>query len=155
ASTGGTYGLWKLKDGVPTELWKPEDGAVVSAPAISPDGTQICFSVRRRSRNTLYLMTPQGTHARPVAESLDVHGAASWSPDSKWVAAAAGDDNMLYKVPVEGGEPVRILDQFSSDPVWYPDGSFILYTGAWIGRVVPLKAVTPDGRPYPLPELSV
>ena len=45
ASTGGTPGLWKLKDGAPTELWKPEDGAVMSPPAISPAGSQICFSV--------------------------------------------------------------------------------------------------------------
>ena len=155
ASTGGTPGLWKLKDGTPTELWKPEDGAVMPAPAISPDGSQICFSVRRHSRNTLYLMTPQGTHARPLAESLDVHGAPSWSPDSRWIAAAAGDENMLYKVPVEGGAPVRVLDQFSSNPLWYSDGSFILYAGAQLGRSVPLKAITPDGRPYPLPELWV
>ena len=155
ASTGGTPGLWKLKDGAPTELWKPEDGAVMSAPAISPDGSQICFSVRGRSRNTLYIMTSQGTHARPVAESLDVRGAASWSPDSKWIAAAAGEDNMLYKVPVEGGAPVRILDQFSSNPLWYSDGSFILYAGAQLGRSIPLKAVTPDGRPYPLSDLWV
>ena len=155
ASTGGTPGLWKLKDGAPTELWKPEDGAVMSAPSISPDSSQICFSVRRHSRNTLYIMTSQGTHARPLAESLDVRGEASWSPDSRWIAAVAGEDSTLYKVPVEGGAPVRILDQFSSNPLWYSDGSFILYAGAQLGRSVPLKAITPDGRPYPLPELWV
>jgi Tol biopolymer transport system component len=48
-----------------------------------------------------------------------------------------------------------LVDSVSSNPVWSPDGGFILYSGAGRARSVPVKAVTPDGKPYPLPALSV
>ena len=57
SSKGGADGLWKLKEGVVTELWKGSDGGVVAAPAVSPDGTQICFSSREQGRSHLYLMS--------------------------------------------------------------------------------------------------
>jgi Tol biopolymer transport system component len=43
----------------------------------------------------------------------------------------------------------------SSNPVWSPDGKFILYSGTPRARSVPLKAVTLDGQPYPVPALTV
>jgi len=43
----------------------------------------------------------------------------------------------------------------SSNPVWSPTGNFILYSGTPIARSVPLKAVTPQGKPYPVPPLVV
>ena len=47
------------------------------------------------------------------------------------------------------------MDSLSSNPVWSPNGKVILYSGTPRARSVPVKAVTPDGRPYPLPALSV
>jgi Tol biopolymer transport system component len=47
------------------------------------------------------------------------------------------------------------VDSASSNPVWSPDGRFILYSGTPRGRSVPLEAVTPDRRPVPLPPLLV
>jgi Tol biopolymer transport system component len=61
----------------------------------------------------------------------------------------------VVKVPVAGGPPVQLVDSVSSNPVWSPDGAFILYSGTPRARSVPLRAVRPDGRPYPLPALSV
>jgi Tol biopolymer transport system component len=48
-----------------------------------------------------------------------------------------------------------LVDSVSSNPVWSPDGTFILYSGTPRARSVPLKAVTPDGRPHLLPALTV
>jgi Tol biopolymer transport system component len=86
-----------------------------------------------------------------------MRGAASWSPDGKWIAIAAQDNVgvRLFKIPVDGGPPVNLVASVSSNPVWSPDGAFILYSGAPRARSVPVLAVTPDGRPYPLPPLSV
>ena len=59
-----------------------------------------------------------------------MRGAASWSPDGKWVAVAAnqGEGTRLFKIPVDGGPPVRLLDTLSFNPVWSPDGRFIVYS---------------------------
>jgi Tol biopolymer transport system component len=50
---------------------------------------------------------------------------------------------------------VRLVNSVSSNPVWSPDGEFILYSGTPRARSVPLAAVTPDGAPHPLPALTV
>ncbi|HET9012193.1 MAG TPA: hypothetical protein VFN38_10295, partial [Gemmatimonadaceae bacterium] len=137
--------------------WKADVGAVVGAAAVSPDGGSVCFPVRRQGRSTLHCTAADGTGARAVAESLDVRGAASWSPDGRWIVVAAreGVGVRVFKIPVGGGAPVRLVDSVSSNPVWSPDGAFILYSGTPRARSVPLQAVTPDGRPYPLPALAV
>ena len=157
ASRGGADGVWRLAGGKAQELWKPTQGTVVGAPAISPDGRQVCFPVRREARSRLYCSTSDGTNVRALAESLDVRGAASWSPDGKWIAITAkqGLGTRVFKVPANGGAPVRLIDSVASNPVWSPDGKIVLYSGPPRARSVPLKAVTPDGKSFPLPSLVV
>ena len=157
AARGGADAVWRLVADDATELWRAPDGAVDGAVAVSPDGSQLCASVRRPARSTLYCLSATGAGARPVAESLDVRGAPSWSPDGNWIAVAARDGPAMhvFKVPVNGGEPVRLVDSVSANPVWSPNGKLILYSGASRARIVPLKAVTPDGQPYPIPAISV
>jgi Tol biopolymer transport system component len=157
ASRGGGDGLWRLAGGKATELWKPAQGEIAAPVAVAPNGKRVCFPVRRQGRATLYCTNADGTDMRVAAESLDVRGAASWSPDGKWIAVAAreGASVRVFKVPVAGGPAVRLVDSISSNPVWSPDGSLILYSGRRQARSVALKAVTPDGQPYPLPALSV
>jgi Tol biopolymer transport system component len=94
-----------------------------------------------------------GTAVATLADSLDVRGAPSWSPDGKWIAIAAKDGEAVrtFKIPAEGGAPVRLVDSVSFNPVWSPDGKLILYSGTPRGRSVPLRAVTADGKPFALP----
>ena len=145
-----------FKDGAATELWRGSEGAVVAAPAISPDGTRICFVVRHGERGHLYVMAADGTGSRRIAESLDARDAPSWSPDGKWIAVVAseGKEQPLFKVPVDGGAPVRLVGGVNMDPVWSPDGKFILYSEKGDGPWCLLKAITPEGQPFPLPEIE-
>ena len=159
-SKGAADGLWKLKDGSEIELWKGSEGAVANAPAVSPDGTQICFVVRSEGRGHLYLMAADGTNVRRLAEPLEVRGAPSWSPDGQWLAVAAteGKANPLLKVPVGGGAPVPLVDGVNSvisNPVWSPDGRLILYSEGQGSATVRLQAITPDKQAFPLPEVWV
>ncbi|HJP59057.1 MAG TPA: protein kinase, partial [Gemmatimonadaceae bacterium] len=152
ASRSGADGLWRLSGTRAAEIWKPTDGAVTSAAAPSPDGKRICFVVRREQRSTLRCSLADGTGAAMVAESLDVRGAPSWSPDGKWIAVAAKDSGAVrvFKILLQDGKPQRLTDSVSSNPVWSPDGHFILYSGTSRGRSVPLNAVTPEGKPFAL-----
>jgi serine/threonine protein kinase/WD40 repeat protein len=157
ASRSGADAVWRQTRGVATEVWKPADGAVVGAAATSPDGRTICVPVRRRNRSTLHCMAPDGSNVHTLAESLDVRGTPSWSPDGAWLAVTASDTNgvRVFRVSSSGGAPVRLVDSVSSNPVWSPTGDFILYSGTPRARSVPLKAVTPQGKPYPVPPLVV
>jgi len=154
---GGADGIWKWKSGTISEFWISKEGGRVSTPAVSPDGSRISFVLRKDGRGKLYTMTGEGTNVRTIAESLDVRSAPSWSPDGKWVAVTALEEggNRIFKVPADGGPPIRLLDEISANPVWSPDGRFIVYSGLQVGVMLPLKAVTPDGAPFALPDLQV
>jgi Tol biopolymer transport system component len=153
ASPSGADGLWRLSGTSATEIIKPTDGALVGAAATSPDGKRICFAVRRGLRSTLRCSLADGSRGEVLTDSLDVRGAPSWSPDGEWIAVAAKDGQALrvFKIPSRGGAPQRLVDSVSSNPVWSPDGKFLLYSGTPRGRSVPLQAVTPDGKPFALP----
>jgi len=158
SSKGGWDGLWKRKEGAPpTELWKGSDGGVVASPAISRDGTQICFSSRQQGRSHLYLMSSDGTHVRLLTDTLDVRNAASWSPDGNWLAVAADDGGgtHVYKVPANGGLPVKLTETSAYNPMWSPDGRFIVYSEPFQGSTFRTKAITPDKVPVSIPSIDV
>jgi dipeptidyl aminopeptidase/acylaminoacyl peptidase len=155
SSRGGADGMWKLADGTATELWSGLDGRVTAGPAIAPDGHRIAFPVQKSGRTRLYVMNADGTGVRPLAEPLEVRGAPAWSPDGQWIAVAAdrGKGAQLFKIPLDGGSPVPIVEQYSIDPVWSPEGRFLVYAGADVGPIFRVRAVTVDGRPHELPDL--
>jgi Tol biopolymer transport system component len=113
--------------------------------------------LRRLGKRTLHILSAEGADVRPLAPSLDVTGSASWSPDGDWIAAggvdAAGPG--LFKIPVNGGVPVRLAKGTATNPVWSPDGTVIVYTGSVVGVLGPLLMVRPDGTPVEAPSINV
>ena len=104
-------------------------------------------------------MSSDGTGSRTIATSLKTHGSVDWSPDGEWIVTGAADNGTgqgmgLYKVPLDGGDPVRLVRGLAFDPVWSPDARLIVYVGEMAGSV-PLLAVRPDGTPVDLPRVMV
>lgn len=157
SSKGGAEGLWKFDQGETTEIWRGADGGVVTPPAISRDGRQICFSFRRGGRAGLYVMDANGTNVRTLAGGLEVRGAATWSPDGKWVAVAGnrGDGTRVFKVPLDGGAPIELANTLSVNPVWSPDGGLILYSEQQRAGQFEVKAMTPDRTQVPISAVQI
>jgi Tol biopolymer transport system component len=157
SSKGGADGLWTLDNsGTAVELWKGGDGGVVAPPAISPDGNRICFSYRKQGRAELYVINANGTGLTTLAKSIDVQSAASWSPDGRWVVVAAnqGDGTRVFKIPINGGPPIRLRDTLSFNPVWSPDDRFIVYSEQHASGSFDVKTMTPDGEPVIVPAVA-
>ncbi|MGN6451577.1 MAG: TIR domain-containing protein [Steroidobacteraceae bacterium] len=152
----GRPGMWKLANGTQRELWSGGRSDTVSAPAIARDG-RIAFTVARGERTLLYVMQSDGTHLSVVADSFALSGNAAWAPDGKSIIVAVlheGEPRLVSFNPL-GGAPLPLVYEYSVDPVWSPDGQFLLYSGAQVGVNFPLRAVEPDGRPYPLPAVML
>jgi len=152
----GRDGLWRIAaDGTATELWNGSNGRAVAAPAISGDGRRIAFTVQSAERTQLYVTNADGTGTRRIAEQLDVRGAPAWTPDGRTVVVGVNENGEphLFKIPVEGGDPVRLVKEYSTDPTWSPNGAFLVYSGADVGTTFSVKAVSADGSPHELPKL--
>jgi len=154
---GAEIGLWRFRDGQAQQMWKATEGGPIDPPAISPDGRVIAFALLRNGKHRLHRLSADGAELQPLTDTIDVRGTASWSPDGKWIAVGGSDNNGagLFKIPVDGGTPVRVLKGQAIDPVWSPDGTWIAYAGANVSIWSPLLGVRPDGTPVDLPAIRV
>jgi Tol biopolymer transport system component len=164
SSRGTGDGLWRVQDGRTFEVQKGADGVLSEPPAVSPDGSRVAVVVRRHGRRLLMVMSADGTNARTLATSIDIEGVAGqgtadWSPDGTWIVTGGRDSGGmgLFKIPVNGGLPVRLVTGEARNPVWSPIGDLIVYavpfggTGGQDG----LRGIRPDGTAVALPEVRV
>ncbi len=156
SSDGGNGTIWKRANGADKELWRGHGAQIIGAPAISPDGGRIAFSVLQSGHTVLYLMQADGTDPRVVADSLELQGSPAWTPDARSITSAANDHGVphLFQVPVDGGPVAVLLRDYAVDPVWQPYGRFVLYSGPDIGTTFFVKAVTPKGGAHPVPRMT-
>jgi Tol biopolymer transport system component len=154
-------GLWKVEDGQASEVWSNVDGVLFEPPVVSPDGNRVAVIVRQQGKRRLSIMSADGTSRRTLAASIEIDGAAGqgvadWSPDGRWIVAGGRDARgpALFKIPVDGAAPVRLIEGSWVNPVWSPDGKLIVYAGRSIVGQVRLLALRPDdGAPVELPDV--
>ena len=150
SSRGGRQGIWKLANGTNSELWGDAHRTIVGAPAIAADGRRIAFTASDGARTLLYVIESDGTQARVVADSLVLRGNPAWAPDGQSIVSAVVRDGepRLTVIYLNGDPPLALVSEYSIDPVWSPDGEFLLYSGADLGTTFPLRAAAADGRLY-------
>lgn len=114
----------------------------IGAPAVSPDGKHVVFSVvepsydEKEQINDIWINTTDGNaEPRKLTSGKAGENAYSWSPDGKYLAFVAkreGDDEaQVYTMNIaEGGEAQRLtkLSTGASSPKWSPDGKMILFS---------------------------
>ncbi len=151
----GRQGIWKFAAGQSRELWSDAHATVASAPAVAPDGRHIAFTVADGEQTILYTMDSDGKQARALTRSLALRGNPAWAPDGRSIVSAVLRDGepRLTSIFLDGSPPSPLVSEYSIDPVWSPDGRFLIYSGADVGTTFPLRAVAVDGRPYPIPAL--
>lgn len=154
---GETQGIWSLRDGTSREIWSSTRARIVGGPSLAADGRHVAFSVEEGDRTVLYVMDNDGLHVRVLADSLALRGNLGWAPDGRSVVSAVVRDGepRVTRIFLNGDAPLPLVSEYSIDPVWSPDGRFLVYSGADVGTTFPLRAVAADGRPYPLPAVML
>ena len=162
SSVGTGDGLWRFESGQTTEIWRSRDGALSEPPAVSRDGQRVAIVTRQDGKRQLVTMAADGTNSRTLAPALEVLGAANqspadFSPDEAWIVAGGSDAEGpgLFKIPVDGGAPVRLVSGQATNPMWSPDGRLIVYSGPLVAGQVSILGVRPDGVAVPLPPIRV
>lgn len=114
----------------------------VGAPAPSPDGQSVVFSVtepaydEKEQASDLWIVPAGGSAApRRLTSTKAAESGVAWSPDSRrlaFVTKRDGDEvNQVYVLDLaSGGEATRLtaISTGAGSPVWRPDGKAILFT---------------------------
>jgi len=155
SSLGTGDGLWRLRDGQVAEIWKEADGALLETPSVSADGGHVAIVLRRNGKRQLHILSSDGAELQPIAEGIDALESSCWSPDGRWIVTGGSDATGpgLFKIPLQGGPPVRLVSGTALNPIWSPDGSLIVYAGTNVRTFSPLLAVRPDGTSVELPHI--
>ena len=103
-------------------------------PAWSPDDKQIAYLRQDPQRNELnvWVMPTLGGRGQKVS-GLSVSFEISWSPDGHYInAAGVSPKNGIYRIPVQGGEPIASLLPTAGErverPSFSPDGRLLAYS---------------------------
>jgi serine/threonine protein kinase/Tol biopolymer transport system component len=162
SARGTGDGLWRFHDGEASELWKGANRALSEPPAVSPDRRRVAVVARQDRKRRLAVMSADGTNVRTLAASIEMQGeagqaTADWSPDGAWIVTGGRDAQgpALFKIPVDGGPPIRLVAGQAVNPVWSPDGNLIVYSGGFMTGQVTLLGVRPDGASVELPPLRL
>jgi serine/threonine protein kinase/Tol biopolymer transport system component len=104
------------------------DGYAEINPAVSPDGRYIVFASNRTGDYHLWRINIDGNDARQLTNGDGEHS-AGFSPDGQWIVYywETGLD-LLWKMPVEGGNALKLGAFDSNWPTVSPDGKHI---AAW------------------------
>jgi Tol biopolymer transport system component len=151
-------GLWRHHNGESGEIYRGPDAVTLEPPAISPDQSRVAIALRRSGKLRMEVLSTDGAERAPLSDAIDVAGAASWSPDGTSILTGGSDakGTGLFKIPIDGGAPVRLVTGQALDPIWSPKEDLIVYTGANdVGSQALLRAIRSDGTRVDLPEIQV
>jgi eukaryotic-like serine/threonine-protein kinase len=148
-----------LRQGAPPQTSKgltyaaialPPGHALEAGPEVTRDGERIAFvSSDGLSRPVLYTRRLD----EPDLRRLDGTAEANqpfFSPDGRWIAFYARGS--LYKVRVDGGEPVRLADAPSSEGGYWLEDDTILFTPTWNSGLYRIDASGGQAKPFLLPD---
>lgn len=102
------------------------DGRIKYTPVVSPDGRYIVYGTSQGGADLWRINSDGGDQVLLTAKGVD-DANPDISPDSKWIVYSsfkAGKQG-LWKMPIEGGEPIQLTSVSTTEPNISPDGRLI------------------------------
>jgi tricorn protease len=111
-------------------------------PALSPDGSRICFSYL----GDLWTASSDGGSAARLTLHEAYDGYPRWSPDGNWIAFSSNREGNfdVFIVPARGGAARQLTFHSADDIVcdWSPDGTKVLFQSARESRYTDLYTIS-------------
>jgi TolB protein len=138
---GGKIAYTSRESGLRVDIWsmgqdgKDQKQLTANAswnrdPSVTPNGRYIIFSSTRRNPSTslrsIWRMDMEGSNLKQLTGGAGDRFPQS-SPDGRWVVfhSLRSGSLRVWKVSIDGGEPVRLTDKWTSNPTVSPDGSLV------------------------------
>ena len=98
------------------------------APTVSPDGRYVAFHSNRSGIFQIWRIDRDGSNPKQLTFGNSESNWPVFSRDGKWVIYQhfeSGTPGTIWKVPVDGGTPIKVMDGFAIRPSISPDGKWL------------------------------
>jgi Tol biopolymer transport system component len=127
----GTPEVWVAKrDGSGLQQVTSLGAAGVLIGEWSPDGTSIAFEAAVSGNTDVYLVGADGGHLRRLTAEPSIDGIPAWSRDGQWIYFASTRGGVIpdiWRVPLNGGETIRVTRNGGFQPQESPDSRYLYY----------------------------
>jgi dipeptidyl aminopeptidase/acylaminoacyl peptidase len=126
---GGNPDLWTMEIHGNHLERLTTDASADHAPSVSPDSTRVAFYSYRGGSRDIWIVPAEGGPATQITRDPGLEMGPSWSPDGQSIAFWSDRDrgvSDVFILPIDGGQPRRLMEGPRYYPQWSPDG-------AWIG----------------------
>jgi Tol biopolymer transport system component len=147
----GNQNIWSMNADGSNARQLTFDEHANAEPVASADGRHIVFVSYRTGSAHIWRMNPDGTGQR----QLTFGQYEDWpqvSSDSRWIVYHSEESSRdsIWKIPIEGGDAVKLTDRPAKHPIISPDGKLLSYlsrdeqaSSPWSLTVVPFDGGTP------------
>jgi len=130
SDAGGSAEIWEMESNGADQRPITNGAGRNYAPTVTPDGRSILFHSNRSGTWQVWQMDRDGSNPRQLTESSDNSNWPAVSPDGRWVVydrVGEGSLTALWKMPIDGGAPIRLTSQLATRASVSPDGKYIAY----------------------------
>jgi Tol biopolymer transport system component/DNA-binding winged helix-turn-helix (wHTH) protein len=140
--------IWTMNSDGTDQRQLTLDKQVNRAPSVSPDGRYIVFASNRAGTLHIWRMEADGSNPTQITNGGG-ENEPFFSPDGRWVIYNAVDFWTLWKVPIEGGQPVQITQGKTMGAAISPDGKWFAYfqRGPQPNALVKIVVIPFEGGP--------
>ena len=128
--------VWSVPAAGGTARLLADVGGTAARPLFSPDGKRLAYVSTRIGAIGVYVLTLDGGEVRRLTHDDAALTLEAWSPDSRAILFSSNARNIssaasVYRVAVEGGTPMPVLDERyvdERDAAPSPDGARIAFS---------------------------